>query len=214
MKKLLVAFTLCIFTISVLHAQKENSYFFDGFQDAQVVYKDGRIYEVKVNYDFVANTFLFIDTTDNNEIKEFFDPENMAVVRVGERAFRPASSGATEILQAEPPLLVQYKGRVRPQDKKTAYGGTSATTAVESIGSISAAGQRYTLEGNGVILSEVSKRFIIEQGNKKKNFANEKQYLKIFSDKQQELKKYIQENNIDFNNIPDVINLYNYTLSL
>jgi hypothetical protein len=53
--------------------------------------------------------------------------------------------------------------------------------------------------------------FWIKNGEDFQNFISEKQYLKFFPGKEPELKKFIKQNRIKFDRIPDLIRLVKYT---
>ena len=53
------------------------------------------------------------------------------------------------------------------------------------------------------------------EGNGKQfRFLNEKQFLKAFPDHKEELKKYADDNKTDFNEIEDVLQIYNHAVTL
>ena len=59
-----------------------------------------------------------------------------------------------------------------------------------------------------------NKIFRIERNGKQFRFLNEKQFLKAFPDHKEELKKYADDNKTDFNEIEDVLQIYNHAVTL
>lgn len=219
MKRLLLSLIIGMMCSLSLCAQDENlsQYLFPEFEEAQVIYRNGRAYNVKVNYNLVGNRFLFIDTYDNDILKEFADVENVGVIKVGERLFMITNKGIVqESLQTtKPRILVEYKGKVKDLGQKAAYGGRSQTSAIESITTFNHSGMTYRLDNDPrYVISGVNKRYYVEKDKKMKSFTTVKQFTKIFSSHKAEIEKYIKDNNIDFDSVEDVIILCNYADSL
>ena len=86
-----------------LAAQIDSAQFLlRNFENGYVYYKDGRTFNVPLNYSLLIKKFLFQDQHDNNNIKEFSEPEMVATIKIGERIFLPTKDGATEVLQKDP----------------------------------------------------------------------------------------------------------------
>ena len=72
MKRILLFCLICIVHTTGLVAQIDSTQFLlKGFQDGYVFYKDGRQFQVPMNYSLLIKKFLFLDPNDNNNIKEF-----------------------------------------------------------------------------------------------------------------------------------------------
>lgn len=214
MKRLLLVSLTVWFAAFFSFAQEEQpQYLFDSFQAGQVYYKDGRVFNVDVNFSLVSNKFVFIDAFDNDLIKEFADVGSVGVVKVGERIFvLDNKGGSEEVMQSENPrILVQYKGKIRDRGQKAAYGGRSQTSAIESISSFQQGGMLYRLEGDDRwIVQGVSKRYRVEKDRKMRMFSNEKQFLKIYSKQKAKLQAYIKDKKIDFDNVDSIVGLCLY----
>ena len=82
-----------------LAAQIDSAQFLlRNFENGYVYYKDGRTFNVPLNYSLLIKKFLFQDQHDNNNIKEFSEPEMVATIKIGERIFLPTKDGAKEEL--------------------------------------------------------------------------------------------------------------------
>lgn len=216
MRKLIYTFIISIFTISYLSAQIDSTQFIFGkFQNGEIFYKDGRVYHALVDYNLVVNCFLFVDNNDNNEIKRFGEVSQIACVKVGGRSFIQQSDGnAYEVLKPEPFIAVKYKGVFRAEGKQVGYGGRSETASVDSYSSLSTSGNLVNLSTEKYLLVSINKQYLIEVNKKRKTFNNEKQLLKIFPKHKEELAKYIEENNVKFNDIEEVLKMLDYAYSL
>lgn len=215
MNRLIVILVLIIITgSSKLVAQIDSTQFLlRNFENGQVFFKDGRVFDASLNYSLFVKKFLFLDQQDNS-IKEFSEPEMVSTIKIGKRVFLPTKNGATEVLQSDPYISVQYRGTLKREGKEIGYGGRSETSAVDGLATYHSGNTGYKLETEKFILSRVDKIFRIENNGKQYRFLNEKQFLKAFSNQKEVLMKYIKENEIDFNDIDDVLKLYNYAVKL
>lgn len=192
-----------------LFAQTENDFLFDEFQKGIVYYRDGRIFDVPLNYNLVTNQFLFIDKKDDNLKKEFAEPEMIISIKVGDRTFLSPSEGATEIIQVEPMFYVSYEGVVK-KEKEISYGGTTQTASVDSYTQIRGVGRIGGADGTKRSLAAINYVYKVRIGKKIKRFSTEKQFLKLFPNQAERLSNYIKEKEIDFNNINQVFEIYNF----
>lgn len=215
MNRLIVILVLIIIAgSSKLVAQIDSTQFLlRNFENGQVFFKDGRVFDASLNYSLFVKKFLFLDQQDNS-IKEFSEPEMVSTIKIGKRVFLPTKNGATEVLQSDPYISVQYRGTLKREGKEIGYGGRSETSAVDGLATYHSGNTGYKLETEKFILSRVDKIFRIENNGKQYRFLNEKQFLKAFSNQKEVLMKYIKENEIDFNDIDDVLKLYNYAVKL
>lgn len=215
MNRLIVILVLIIITgSSKLVAQIDSTQFLlRNFENGQVFFKDGRVFDASLNYSLFVKKFLFLDQQDNS-IKEFSEPEMVSTIKIGKRVFLPTKNGATEVLQSDPYISVQYRGTLKREGKEIGYGGRSETSAVDGLATYHSGNTGYKLETEKFILSRIDKIFRIEYNGKQYRFLNEKQFLKAFSNQKEVLTKYIKENEIDFNDIDGVLKLYNYAVKL
>lgn len=213
---LFIAFLLC--TTGLLaqqHLQDSTMYLFSSFQDGIVYFRDGRQFQVPLNYHVMGQRFLFIDANDEGRLKEFADPDMVTLVKVGERLFFHDKKEIKEVLQTEPSILVKYKAKVRDKGKQAGYGGYSQTSAIESLSGIQAGGLFHKFENeDNLVLSRVDKTYYVVSNKKRKDFFNEKTFLKIYPKNKEALKKYIDDNKVNFSSISEVMALCNYAYSL
>lgn len=213
MKQLIIILISLLTVSSGLTAQIEKSpYLFSEFKEALVYYKDARVFRVPMNYNLIIGKFVFIDKDEVT--KEFSDPEMVVSIKIDDKTYLPTEGGATEILQFDPKVLVQYKGSVRKGGKKTTYGGQSETAAIDTYSRLRSSSGSAGLETENMILASVYKEYQLERGKRMRRFIGEKQFLKIFSKQKDLLKQYIEENEIDFNSVEQVLQLCNYAAGL
>lgn len=216
MKKLLILWFSLTCILSNVSAQEKikEGFLFDQFKNGNIYYQDGRQFiNIPLNYNLITHQFVFIDKKDGNQEKEFTEPGMIVAIEIDKRTFLPPSEGATEIIQAEPPFYVSYEGTIR-KTKATSYGGETMTASVDTYSQIRGVGTIGGTEGTKQSLAATNKVYKIKVGKKNKRFSSKKDFLKLFPEKKEALEKYIEEQKIDFENVDQVLGLYNYTLRL
>jgi len=186
-------------------------YLFDEFQDCLIVYKNGRQFTAPVNYHLIQKHFVFMDS----EEKEFSNPEQIAVLRIGNRSFLLDRQSAIEVIQVDPKFNVIYSGDIRKAPKETSYGGTTQTASVDTYSGLGGGnGLISGKQNDNRIVTGINKTYEVKIGKKTKQFYNKKSFLKLFpDDKQDQLNEYIEKNQIDFNSVNQVLKLFNFSLS-
>lgn len=213
MKQLLLLFVVfwsCSASL-ILGQSNSSPYLFDNFQEGTVYYKDGSKFQVSLNYNILLKCFMFLD--ENDDIVQFARPEMVAKVDIGLRSFIIDRGITQELVQPDPPVYVSYTGLVK-SGKKTAYGGSSETSGIDSYAGFAQDGDLAKMnlpEGN---VSSIKKQYYIMQEGKKRQFSTQKSFLKIYPEQKQDLLNYIKENKVDFNSINQVVQLYNYAEGL
>lgn len=159
MKRLIIILLLItIAGANKLTAQIDSVQFLlRNFENGYVYFKDGRVFNVPLNYSLLVKKFLFQDIHDNNNLKEFSEPDMVATIKIGDRTFIPTKDGATEVLQTDPPIFVQYRGSLKWEGKRVGYGGRSETSAVDTYSSFQSGSTMHKLETEKLILNRIDK---------------------------------------------------------
>lgn len=217
MKQILFFFLICSCAIVTVHAQEGNTAFlFEKYQNGIIYFKDGRQYTALLNYDVYGKRFLFVDESDNDYIKEFAEPHLVSLVKIGDRTFMHDPKDIKEVLQMQPPVLVEYRATLRDRGKNAGYGGRSSTAAISSYSGLrtsDGAYHKFEVE-SAYEIADVKKTYYIEVSKKKKRFSTEKDFLKIYSTQKDTLKDYINQHKIDFNSTEQVVQLCNFATTL
>ncbi len=211
-------FSFLVFTFILsftLFAQDTPSpYLFDEFQDGYVVYKDGRKFSVKLNFNLVTGKYLFKEKTDSLE-KEFTEPEMVLSMLIDDRTFLMSAGKATELIQVNPRFLVYYIGLKKKAPDKISYGGTSETASVDSYTSLAGKGLISGVRENNRIIADVHKTYKVQVGKRNRNFYNKRTFLRIFpKQKRPIIESYIDEKEVNFDSVEQVFALYQYVISL
>lgn len=171
---------LLIVESNKLLAQVDSTQFLlRNFENGQVFFKDGRVFDASLNYSLFVKKFLFQDQQDKS-IKEFSEPDMVSTIKIGERVFLPTKDGATEILQDNPFISVQYRGTLKREGKEIGYGGRSETSAVDGLATYHSGNTGYKLETEKFILNRIDKIFRIEYNGNNTVFSMKSNFLKLF----------------------------------
>lgn len=201
---------LLVIPTTLWSQEKKDQYLFPDFTSSYIYYKDGKVFQVPTNYDLFKNEFIFIDK--DNEKKEFTDPGMIVSIKAGNRTFRLISGNeAAEVIQNDPIILIQYIGEKRIK-KNLSMGGKTETASVDSYSNL----YSYGIEDNtnNIELANIRYQFYLDINKRLKRFSTEKQFLKLFPKQKEQLKKYTEENQVDFNSIDQVVKLCNYAFTL
>ena len=214
MRKLLLCLSMMCCMVAPTLAQEEESispYLFEDYTDAVVFFKNNAQIKGKLNFYIPTGEYFFIDTADGNQVKSLGNLDEINMIRFGKRVFLPSEKGGVEVLSADPLLYVQYKAVIRDQGRSVGFGGTSSLGSVKSYSSNSA-GDAYVSDP---LMFEVGHLYNIYYiGKKQKEIKNMKQLLKFYSDHKETLEKYIDENDIKFDNALQMMQLVQYANSL
>ena len=183
--------------------QKTSPYLLDNFEEAEVFFHDGSRYRETINYNLLTNQFYFIDKTDKS-VKAVSNPQDIFMVKVKGRCFYQEKGYAVEILPTSPPLFVQYKAHIRKEAEKGAYGMPSETSSIRTYGGISSQGNRYELKTEELIVGKRYQHYWLEKNGKRKAFKSFKQFLKLYPTHKEALKQFIEENDLEFDNVEHV----------
>lgn len=192
-------------------AQEDSpaQYLLRSFTDSKVLMTSGRVENMKMNYNTLTETMVYLKNGD------FYDITNSRLidtVYLGTRKFIPEGKAFYEYLErADMPLFCQVKSILKPVGKDAGYGSVSHTSATTSYSHISSAGGNFNLKlPPDNTLNTTSIYWI----NKTSDFSTRQQFLKLFPEKSDELKKYIKKNRIKFDNTDDIIKVVNYCSGL
>lgn len=215
MKQFFSILCVCVLcsTMSVWAQEGSDIYLFDEFEEATVYFKNGTYSKEKINYDIARGEFAFL-TKDHGEIRNISDIDPILVIKVGQRTFYPDKTGGMEMVSTSPLVYVQYKGVARAEKPKGAYGQTSETSSIRSYGSLTSDGKRYEIGSTKVELINQYNIYWIEKNDKKRQFKNANQFIKIYPKHKATVDAYIKEHTIDFRDVDAVIKLCVYAEGL
>ena len=182
------------------------------FTKSIIKFKAGDSKTAHINYNVIDQEMVFMQ---GDTYMVLDNPLLIDTVYIGTRQFVPFATGFYEVLMTGPlSLFIQHKSNAEPVGTAGGYGTTSQTSA--------ATYQRQMYGPTGSVNLKIPDDFKItddtyywiKKGSVMEKFANKRQFLKIFKDKEKELSKFISVNDIQFNKNDDLIKLATYWSSL
>lgn len=187
-------------------------YLFDEFTEGTVLLKNRSVVKTKFNLDLFHDKFLYMD---GEEIMEMTDFSNVSVVTIGGRTFVPQGKSLYELIEldGENSLLVKRHRKKNPMGKKGAYDqilhGSSAQSIDPEYYSPS-----LTKRGGEEVMNILSdNKYGLLSGGKFRAFSDKRSFLKLFPARKQSLESYINNENILFSEVEDVIQLVKFALT-
>jgi hypothetical protein len=210
-----LAVSLLLMFIVSLKAQETDTLqnlpnlLFPKFAKGIVKLKDGKIYTATLNYETVEQEMVFLQ----KKLTIILDkPQLIDTIFLNNKIFVPFEKGFFEVVVKAPiSLFIQHKSYVESPGMPIGYGAMSQTTAPNYV--------RQVFAGNGSIGLKLPDNYKvvddsenwIRWANGMERFSTKNQFLKIFPDKQKELKQFISKNQIDLKNNFDLTKLMLYT---
>ena len=210
MKIILVALFILTATLAG-RAQKTNNsphYLFDEFHKGTVLLKGGKTQEAKMNYNVVTEEMIYIH---NARMLALDMPGAIDTIFLNERKFIPYEKKFYELVyNGAIPLFVQHKKHLSPAGKPSGYGGTTQTSAVTSIKNLSSTGGIYELKLPEDLLVSDATLFWLRVNDEWHSFVNEKQMMRVFPDKKEEIKNIIRNEDIEIKDPQKLIRLMRF----
>jgi hypothetical protein len=183
-------------------------FLFPAFSKSAVKMKAGNEYTADFNYNIVDEEMVF---SRNNQYMVPEKPGDIDTIIIGNRKFVPVDKAFYEVLvKGKATMYIQHKGKYTTVGTPTAYGLTSQTNASINVNTVRAGTQFRTLEVPDNVTVSKSPVNWIKINDVMNKFTSERQFLKIFPGKENELKEFIKKSDIDIDSREDLIKLANY----
>ncbi|MCF0179750.1 MAG: hypothetical protein HUJ97_05830 [Bacteroidales bacterium] len=227
MKKLIILFFIILCSAS--SRAQERIFIFDNFETATVQFKNGAKNVSLMNYDANGGKMYFIQ---GEELMELQGVENIANVTFGERKFVQEKSDFLELVKLENgDVNILWRIHKIHEGYKGAYGLVTQSGGARKItlegnfgmGGLSGAGGGMYNGTYGVNTEDGATRFdvwkaksenvyyIIKDGKTIK-IKRTKDLQKAFPEKKEDIKNFMDENNINMLNADMALKLINYVL--
>jgi hypothetical protein len=209
----IVFMTFMLFASDILNAQSNADgdmpqFLFPDFPAGTVKMKNGNKQKLPLNYNTITEKMVY---RQNGTLYDMIGIDMVDTIYIKESKFIPSGKYFVEVLHEGPvTLFIQHKGSLLSPGAPAAYGGTSQVSNSKYLTSIGLSGQYYNLKLPQDFTVQPSPVFWIRNNSGMHDFLNEKQFLKIFPENQQDLKKFIKQNKLKFERITDMKKLAEY----
>jgi hypothetical protein len=206
---LLLLFVVSLKAQEIDTLQNLPNLLFPKFAKGIVKLKDGNIYTAILNYETVEQDMIFLQ----RKLTIILDkPELVDTIFLNNKVFVPFVKGFFEVVIKAPiTLFIQHKSYVESIGTPIGYGAMSQTTPSSYV--------RQVFDRSGSIGLKIPPNFkVVDDSdywvrwvNGMEKFNTKSQFLKIFPDKEKDLKQFISKYKIDFTKPADVARLITFT---
>lgn len=211
-KYLILSLFFSLFFVSLeLQAQEDNLYIFDEFKNGKAVYKNGAVVYAKLNYDPLNQRMLFLSPSDN-ALLEIVNPSDISYINIEGRMFEQIKGNLfyERINYNNFIFYIQWRCKAVSEGKPSGYGMTSTTSAITSVSVINKEGRTIPLNVSEKFNYKPDNFYYIKINNTHKRFSSPDSLAKLFKVHKEEIKKYIKENKLDFDNPEDIKSAVEY----
>lgn len=187
-------------------------FLYPGFSMSTVRMKNGQEQSIMLNYNVISEKMVYEKGPD---LYDMTNIELIDTVYIQNSKFVPFGKIFYEVLLAAPvAFYAQYSGSVVPPGAPAGYGGTSQVSSTKQLSGVELSTGYYNLKMPKDYKVNMNPVYWVRIEKNYSDFANERQFLKLFPDKEEELKKYIKDNRIKFSRQSDLVKLARYYNSL
>ena len=183
-------------------------FLFPEFIKGEVKMKNGLSQFAVLNYNTVSEKMVY---KQDGKIYDMISTEYVDTIYIHKSMFIPAGKIFHEVLVKDSmSLFVQHKGVILPPGKPAGYGGTSQLASSTYLSSVQLSSGYYNLDLPADFEVKVDPLYWVRKDGKLNSYLGEKQFLRLFPEAEADLKKFIKQNKIRFDRIPDMIKVAEY----
>lgn len=188
-----------------------------------VVYTDGKSETRNLNYNILYDHFFYSDRRGRTL---WLGPRDVDSVRLGDSLFRSfEDEGFFVVVPGIPELLVRHNIDISTETlTRGAYGTTNETASIEVLRAITTAsganGSMHTayLENPGgqelrITLKREEKFYVLKEGEVL-DASNRRALQRAFPEHRREIRRYVRNNDIDFESLEDLSGILEHLSSL
>lgn len=207
----IVRLIICFFIISnpVFSQQKKDTvsgspeFLFPEFTDGSVFLKDGTEAKVKLNYDAVWDQMQFMEA--DKVIMTIADPEKVVKIVISNRTFVYLKNNFVEVICQGPVSLYVRIHEQRIVKKASGYGGSSATTSVQSVSTFTGGDRSNgSLMNNDAVSYSKDMTLYLTVKGKTRVITNLNDLVKCFPLKKDLIKNESEKEQTQYNSIESV----------
>lgn len=183
------------------------------FQFGRVNFKDGAISEQNFNYFLSLNQICYLNEEGNPLVLS--DLSDIESVTYGKRTFFPIEkSKVAEVIKTfseKSVLLLQRQSKIsRVSDTSGPYGTSTETATISRLNTMHEWDINQQFEAESMYKRIIKENFILLINGKRHNIKNLKSLKKIYRSNYKNIEAYAKENNIDFKNQQELIDLLEF----
>lgn len=199
--------------LSLDDVKPELQFIFPDFQKGSVILKNHPEIKCQLNYNFLLDEVMFID--ENGKKMALANPQDVLLVYIADRMFVPTTKGYYEVIErGEVSLVYKWNGSITDKGKQGALGITTDAPSVVQMNRISFDAREWKLDVDKEAVLAVEVIPYLKIKAKLIPIKGAKGFLKAIPGKRSEIKKYIDQNPVNFKKEADLRRLTIFCSSL
>lgn len=183
-------------------------FLFPDFSAGIIKMKNGTTQRIMLNYNMVSEKVVY---QKDDKLFDLIGLDMVDSVIIENCAFIPVDGVFHEVLLVAPlSLFLEWKGSLIPPGTPAGYGGTSQVSSTKILSSVQLSSGYYNIKLPSDYTVNVEKRYWLRSEGVANFFTSERQFLKLYPAKENELKLFIKKNKIKFEKIADIVKLTAY----
>ncbi|MCU0379216.1 MAG: hypothetical protein MUC78_13255 [Bacteroidales bacterium] len=180
-------------------------FLFPQFTTGTILLKDGKSFTSLLNYNMAEERMI---TELNGTYRVAKNTETFDTIYIQNRKFVPAEKGFLELLIAgEATFYFEHKCNLTPMGSSVGYGQKSQSVGPTDMRRLEIPGDVVHIELPPNVEITPASVCWVRRGDEMFKFTGTNQFLKIFPEKGDQLKKYIRAEKINFKNREDILKL-------
>jgi hypothetical protein len=188
----------------------KERYRYREFVPGQVVFRNGKSSNLKLNYNYLFGEIEFIQSADTMYISK---KKDIRFVVAQDTFFY--DNGYIEVISGGP-LRVGLKQYVKIKDtlKEGALGTTNRNASIDTYSSVTSGNVSYDLIPNSDMEVQMTLEYYLSKSSQDFILFNKKNAIQLFPQGADEVKAYIKSNKVDFDSRDDLLRFADYLRSL
>lgn len=205
-----ILFLNCLCMVIPVKAQTNSDgsapqFLYSDFTRSKVRFRNGQIQSIMLNYNTVSEKMVY---QKDDKLYDMVNTVMVDTVFMQDSKFVPSGNVFYEILlAARIALFVQYQGELVPPGTPAGYGVNSQVSNTKNLSSVQLSMGYYNLKLPADYSVKTDLIYWVRKDGNMFSFINERQFLKLFPDKQAEIRQFIKVNKIKFEKRDDLIRL-------
>lgn len=197
----------------LVNAQEEKptemqQYLFPSFTVGKVKTKTGSPKNLMLNYNMASEKMVF---EQKGNYYDLINQEAVDTIYLRGRKFIPYEKYFIEVVYRDSVSFgIRHIGNLQAPGKPVGYGGTSEVASSNYLTGIELSSGYFNFKLPEGYVVKYSPVYLVKKDGEWYKFLGEKQYLKIFPEKQDDLKLFIKKNRIKFDRVEDLVRLAEY----
>jgi hypothetical protein len=189
-------------------AGETPQYLFSSFAKGRVLIKGNKFQETVMNYNTVTECIVF---EQNGKLLDMTNLSTIDTIYLHNSRFIPVGKAFYEVVATAPvPLFIQHKGELLPPGKPVGYGGTSEVAAATRLSSVQLSSGYYNLQLPPDFKVKITPVYWLMRDGTMVNFLNERQLLKLFPEKEEEIKDFIKKGRLKIERREDLVKIIRF----